>query len=121
MGTRTDEIQKAAAAFDRDKQVLFRRRDRSTEWNMTQCPSWNFMKYEYKPVPKPEFKWPEGLNVASMRINEGLWLELCFHGSPTIAVPLNTLKGDIIKSMEVDKVYRNPLGQEPPVKPQLQH
>lgn len=49
--TTTNEIRKAVRAFDRDKQLLFRRRDRSTGWQMTQCPSWNFLKYEYKPYP----------------------------------------------------------------------
>lgn len=112
-----NEIEDAVAAFRRDGKLLFRPRTPSgSDWEIIRKPHFNFNKCEYKPVPKPEFKWPEGLNVASIRINEERWLEFCFHGSPNKVMPLNTLRGDIIESMEVGKWYHNPLGQEQPVK-----
>lgn len=111
------EIEQAVAAFRRDGELLCQARTQpNSDWLVTSSPAFNFYKYKYKPVPKPGFKWPEGLNVASIRINEGRWLELCFHGSPTIAVPIATLKRDVIRSMEVGKRYYNPNGQEQPVK-----
>lgn len=112
-----NEIEEAVAAFRRDGELLCQTRSQpNSDWLITSSPAFNFYKYKYKPVPKPKFKWPEGLNATAIRINKDRWLELYFHGSPTIAVPLNTLKANIIAAMEVDKIYQNPDGQEPPVK-----
>lgn len=110
-----NEIEQVVAAFRCDGKLLCQAKSQpNSDWLITNNPAFNFYKYKYKPVPKPEFKWPEGLNAAAIRINKDRWLELCFQASPTVSVPLSTLKRDVIRSMEVDKWYYNPDGQEQP-------
>lgn len=62
MSVTTEEIRELTAAFDRDRKISFRLKEKHAAWCVTSTPEWNFDKYKYKPCP-PRIKGYIGIIV----------------------------------------------------------